>query len=95
MNRIRQIESSKIREMAEYFHNQRIPITYFGKAWGGCVNNWIYFDTYFDIETLKKDFQLDSNMDVHENLDPKSGMERGFVDVITGEGIMGKVKVNP
>lgn len=77
--------------MAEYFYRQRIPITYFGKAWSGCINNWIYFDTVLDIEALKELFDLDSNFEVHENLDPKSGVERGFVDKTTGEGIMGKM----
>ncbi len=89
--KIRQLESEKIRAMADFFYSQRIPVTYFGKAWSGCTNNWIYFDTILDLEGLKKDFQLDANFEIHENLDPKSGMERGFIDKRTGEGVMGKV----
>lgn len=78
--------------MAEHLYMQRIPITFFGKAWGNCTNNWIYFDTCLDIEAMKEKFGLDDSMEVHENLDPRSGLERGFIDKVTGEGIMGKIK---
>lgn len=91
MDKIKKIESEKIRAIAQYLFNQRINITYFGKAWSGCTNNWIYFDTVLEIEQLKKDFQLGAEFEVHENLDPKSGTERGFIDTSTGEGIMGKL----
>ena len=72
-NQIAQIESKSIKAIAEYLYAQRIPITYFGKAWGGCKNNWIYFDTCLDINALKVLFELDDGFEVHENLDPKSG----------------------
>lgn len=78
--------------MAEYFFQQRIPITYFGIAWSECTNNWIYFDTYMDVEKMRALFSLGPEIKVHENLDPKSGTERGFVDPQTGEGIMGKIE---
>lgn len=89
---INRIQSDKLRAMAGYMYNKRIPLTYFGKAWSRCTNNWIYFDTVLNIEQLKKEFELGADFEVHENLDPKSGMERGFIDRVTGEGLMGKVK---
>ena len=92
MQRIKLIESKEIKEMAKYLTKQGIAITFFGKAWSGCVNNWIYFDTILEIEELIEKFSLDSNISIHENLDPKSGKERGFIDNRTGEGIMGIIK---
>ena len=92
MKRIKTIESSQIRKIAEHLYDQGITITFFGKAWSGCTNNWIYFDTYLDLDELKEIFELNEELEVHENRDPKSGLERGFIDKITGEGIMGKLK---
>ena len=89
---IEQIESPSIKEIAKYLFDKGTAITFFGKAWGGCTNNWIYFDTYLDIEKLRTEFNLSPHLELHENLDPKSGMERGFIDTTTGEAIMGKVK---
>ena len=75
-----------------HLYMQRIPVTYFGKAWSGSTNNWIYFDTVLDLEKLRVDFELGGDFEIHENPDPKSGQERGFVDSKTREGIMGKIK---
>jgi hypothetical protein len=35
---------------------------------------------------IKKNFKLKDNIVAHENLDPKSGTEKGFIDKLTGEG---------
>lgn len=91
LKQIRQIQSKPIREMAKDLFLRRIPVTTFGKVWSNSTNNWIYFDTCLDIESLKLKYKLDDNFEVHENLDPKSGTERGFIDKTTGEAIMGKI----
>jgi len=91
LKQIKQIESKPLRAIAEHLFGQQISVTSFGKAWSGCTNNWIYFDTCLNIEALSTLFNLDTNIEVHENLDPKSGMERGFIDKTTGEGLMGKI----
>lgn len=88
---IKLIESEAIRSIAEYLYNKQISITYFGKAWSGCKNNWIYFDTCLVIAALTISFKLDDNIEVHENLDPKSSTKRGFIEKTTGEGILGKI----
>ena len=90
--KIKEIESDKLRAMAQYLSDQRIAITFFGKAWGGSTNNWIYFDTEIDVAEMRERFDLGDNFVVHENLDPKSGMERGFIYQVTGEAIMGIIK---
>jgi hypothetical protein len=52
----------------------------------------IYFDTILDFDRLRKKFKLMDNIVLHENLDPKSGTEKGFIDKRTGEGLMGKLR---
>ncbi|WP_108424351.1 hypothetical protein [Flagellimonas amoyensis] len=91
-HKIKEIQSDPIREMAYYLADEkRIAITSFGLAWSNATAPWIYFDTVLDVEGLQSQFGLGENMEVHENLDPKSGLERGFVDQTTGEGLMGKI----
>jgi hypothetical protein len=52
----------------------------------------IDFDTILDFDRLRKKFKLMDNIVLHENLDPKSGTEKGFIDKRTGEGLMGKLR---
>jgi hypothetical protein len=68
-----------------------IEITYFGRAWTKQLADWIYFDTVLNVEKLWKKYQLGAHIVIHENLDPKSGTERGFIYEHTGEGLMGKI----
>ena len=89
---LQQFESKEIRELASYLVNQGHTITFFGKAWSKQVGNWVYFDTVLDLESLRNHFQLASHITVHQNLDPKSGTEKGFIDQNTGEGVMGKLE---
>ncbi len=45
-----------------------------------------------NLEKIRKRLLLSENIIIHENLDIKSGLERGFIDKITGEGVIGKVE---
>ena len=92
LKKIKLIESGELKEIAEYLTSQAIPVTYYGMPWTGCVNNWIYFDTCLELEILREKFQLGANIMVHENQDPRSGTERGFIDTNTGEALMGKLE---
>ncbi len=89
MDKIALIQSSQLQEVARYLVSENIPITFFGQAWSKPSAHWIYFDTALEIETLREKFNLDENIINHENLDPRSGIERGFIDKNTGEGLMG------
>ena len=93
-NKTHLIESVQLRKVAEFLEAQNIPITFFGKAWSKATGNWIYFNTVLDLDHLRSHFNLDETIVVHENLDPKSGTERGFIDQTTGEGVMGRLKMN-
>lgn len=85
------LKSDSLRNIAKSLTNKGIEITYFGRAWTGQHADWIYFDTVLDVEKLKNLYQLDAHILIHENLDPKSGTEKGFIDEQTGEGLMGKI----
>ena len=86
------IKSEKIIQISRRLKKRGVEITYFGLAWTEQHANWIYFDTVLDVENLKNKYQLGSHIVIHENLDPKSGTEKGFIDEQTGEGLMGKIK---
>ena len=85
------IKSDSLRIIAKSLKNRGIEITYFGHAWTKQRADWIYFDTVLDVEKLRNKYQLGPHIVIHENLDPKSGTEKGFIDEHTGEGLMGKI----
>jgi len=86
------IKSASLRNIAKSLKNKGIEITYFGRTWTKQLADWIYFDIVLDVEKLRDQFQLGAHIVIHQNLDPKSGTEKGFIDEHTGEGLMGKIK---
>jgi len=86
------IQSKELQQIAKYLLNMHVEVGYYGKAWGNYHANWMYFEEVLDLEALRFKFSLGEHIKVHENLDNKSGLERGFIDTTTGEGLMGKVK---
>ena len=86
------IKSDSLREIAKNLKKKGIEIDFFGLAWTKQIANWIYFDTVLNVEKLRNKYQLGAHIVIHENLDPKSGMEKGFIDKQTGEGLMGKIR---
>jgi hypothetical protein len=86
------IKSDSLRHIAKNLKKSGIEITFFGFAWTKQRANWIYFNTVLDVEALRRNFQLGTHILIHENLDPKSGLEKGFIDDQTGEGLMGRIQ---
>lgn len=86
------IHSTALRRLAKKLIEQNIRILFIGQAWSGNTKDWIYFDTVLDLNKVRKDFSFDDQIIVHQNLDIRSGLEGGFIDKITGEGIMGKLR---
>nr|WP_319510833.1 hypothetical protein [uncultured Draconibacterium sp.] len=91
LNKIEQLKSDSLREIARFLFENGNRITFFGQAWSKVSANWIYFDTTLDLPGLKRQFNLKDNIVIHENLDPRSGRERGYIDRETGEGLMGTI----
>jgi hypothetical protein len=86
------IRSDELRKLAKKLIKRNTRITFYGKAWSENESDWIYFDKVFDLKKMRKFFSLGENIIEHQNLDNKSGLERGFIDKNTNEGIMGKIK---
>ena len=86
------IRSDELRRLAKKLIKQNIRITFYGKAWSENNSDWIYFDKVFDLKKMRENFSLGDSIIEHQNFDNKSGLEIGFIDKNTNEGIMGKVK---
>ncbi len=61
-----------------------------GQVWTRNCREWVYFDVVMDIDKIRQDFALAPCVHMHENLDPKSGTERGLVCDTCRDAIMGK-----
>ena len=86
------IESKELKNLIEYLVKKKISINFVGKAWSGNVSTWVYFDTILNLSKLREKLSLSENIIEHINTDPRSGLEAGFIDKITNEGIMGNLK---
>jgi hypothetical protein len=86
------ILSTELRKLAKSLIKKNTRITFFGKAWSENTANWVYFDKVLDLKKIRKKMSFGENIIEHQNLDNKSGLESGFIDKNTNEGIMGKVK---
>ena len=86
------IRSTELRSLAKKLIKENTPITFYGKAWSENTADWIYFDKVFDLKKIRNKFAFGKNIIEHQNLDNRSGLESGFIDKNTNEGIMGKVK---
>ena len=86
------IRSEELRSLAKKLIKENARITFYGKAWSENTSDWLYFDKVFDLKKMRKKFLLGENIIEHQNLDNKSGLESGFIDKKTNEGIIGKLK---
>lgn len=62
-----------------------------GPLWSNNCREWVYFDVVLDIAALRQRFAFDDCVEVHENLDPRSGTERGFYCSQCKDGVMGRL----
>lgn len=75
------------RELAESGANE----TFRGQAWSDNCREWVYYDVVLDVENLRSRLGLGSMVTVHENLDERSGTERGLACNLCKDGIMGRI----
>jgi hypothetical protein len=66
--------------------------TYRGQAWSHNCREWVYFAVVLDIPALQQRFAFASCVQIHENADPRSGLERGFVCTACQDAVMGMVE---
>jgi hypothetical protein len=80
-----------LRPLEDLLVSQGSTITFAGQAWSSNCRHWIYFDTVLDCEGLRARLGLPACVTVHENNDPRSGCERGFVCTQDHDAIMGRL----
>ena len=86
---------SHLHKLEEELIASGVAENYRGQAWSENCREWVYFDVVLDIESLMERFDFGPNVGVHQNLDPKSGTERGFVCNKCHDAIMGFVVGGP
>jgi hypothetical protein len=69
--------------------------TYRGTPWSMNCREWVYFDVVLDVAAIESRLNFPACVEVHENLDPKSGTERGFVCTECHDAVMGRVRLPP
>ena len=63
--------------------------TFRGAAWSKNCREWVYFDVCLDLTKLRQDFAIPACLEVHENSDPRSGLELGLVCGTCFDGVIG------
>jgi len=65
--------------------------TFRGQAWSDNCREWVYFDVVLDVDALRRRFAFGPEVEMHENRDPRSGLERGFVCRECNDAVMGVI----
>lgn len=63
--------------------------TFRGKAWSENCNEWVYFDCYFDLQSIRQRINFSSCVVDHYHIGTHDGQESGFVCKLCDDGIMG------
>lgn len=64
-------------------------LTYRGQAWSRNCREWVYFDVALDLAAVRARFALGPEIETHENTDPRSGLEAGFVCSLCHDAVIG------
>lgn len=63
--------------------------TFRGAAWSKNCREWVYFDVTLDLAKLRQSFAIPACVGVHENSDPRSGLEMGLICRTCLDGVIG------
>lgn len=63
--------------------------TYRGQPWTDNCREWVYVDRVVDLAALRDAVGLADCVELHQNLDPRSGTEQGLFCTIHLDGLMG------
>jgi hypothetical protein len=80
-----------LRPLEQALQAARIRETSRGTPWSQNCREWVYFAVRLDTDALRQRFALPACVVVHENTDPRSGLEKGFVCEECHDGVMGLV----
>jgi hypothetical protein len=79
-----------LRSLEDHLVSGGCPITFAGRAWSSNCRHWIHFDVVLDLDPLRQTLHLGESVVVHENADPRTGREKGFVCSVHHDGIIGR-----
>lgn len=83
-----------LRPLEQALLNAGIEETFRGQAWSLNCREWVYFDAVLNTGSLKERYAIPGCVEIHENTDPKSGLEHGFVCTLCHDAIMGRTDGN-
>jgi hypothetical protein len=81
-----------LRPLEQALQAAGIRVNHRGMLWSKNCREWAYFDVRLDTDALRQRFALPSCVVVHENTDPRSGLEKGFVCQECHDAIIGLVR---
>lgn len=76
-------------EVEQAVRNAGFRETFRGRAWSQNCREWVYFDCFLPLETIRQTFNLASCVQNHEHLGTHDGQESGFICTSHHDGIMG------
>lgn len=66
-----------------------------GQVWSKNCREWVYFDVVLDVDAIRARFSLAPGVELHENTDARSGLERGLVCRSCQDAVMGLIDGGP
>jgi hypothetical protein len=63
--------------------------TFRGNPWSDGCREWVYFDCFFDLASLRKRLRFAASVQDYLHLGTHDGQECGFVCTVCADGIMG------
>ncbi|MBN2346731.1 MAG: hypothetical protein JXO51_10120 [Candidatus Aminicenantes bacterium] len=84
-----------LRELERALQEGGFAETCRGRVWTRNCREWVYFEVVLYIDGIRERFALAPCVRMHENLDPKSGTERGLFCEECHDGIMGRLDGAP
>jgi hypothetical protein len=84
-----------LKALEEALVDRRAEETYRGQPWSENCREWVYFRVVLDVPAVAAKLDFAPCVSVHENLDERSGTERGFVCEQCRDAIMGRLDGAP
>ena len=60
-----------------------------GEAWSANCREWVYYDCYFNEESIRTRFKLPPTVKYYEYDGRTAGQECGFIDELTNDAVLG------
>ena len=78
-----------LRALEQEMLTHGVQETFRGQAWSEHCREWVYFDCYLDLASLRQRFNFAACVKNHEHLGTFDGQEAGFVCEQCEDALMG------